>query len=71
MLHINSGEYFGLNDIGTVMWKTVVNDDGTVGDAFKRIRENYPGVEPTTLRSDLTKLVEELLEEGLLKIVEA
>ena len=67
LLDIASGEYYGLNETGSIMWHTLV-DGGRVRDAYDTLRTRYPDVEPRTLEVDFTTLIGELLELGLLEV---
>jgi len=66
LLNLRTETYFGLNEVGTRMWAAVTTA-GRIEDAFKELSEEYD-VESERLRGDLTAIVDELLEAGLLEI---
>lgn len=64
VLDLRSGVYFTLNDSGTRLWELILEhrDLDRVRDQFLREFD----VTPATLETDLSTLVRELLERGLL-----
>jgi hypothetical protein len=68
LLNLDTGIYFGLDTVGTDIWRAIV-DAGTLEDALARVQAEYD-VEPATLRSDFLRLVDELLAKGLLQRAE-
>ena len=64
LLNLDSGVYYGLDEVGTRMW-TVLTESESIGVAYETLLAEY-AVEPDELRADLTRLVGELLEQGLL-----
>ena len=56
--------YFGLDDVGTGMWKALTSNV-TVEEAYQVLLDQY-AVEPDRLRSDLEELVQQLLTSDLL-----
>ena len=65
LLNMHTQQYFGLNDVGSDMWRLLV-EHGDVETVADRLCAEYD-VEPATLRSDLAGLVRRLVEAGLLK----
>src|SRR5262249_5718697 len=65
-LHIDRGQYLGLDDVGTRMWETLVAQD-SIQAAYGALLTEYD-VEPETLRADLAELVEKLVEHGLVAV---
>ena len=65
LLNLVTERYFGLDEVGTRMWKALTSGD-SVGSALEKLREVYE-VAPT-LERDLLGLAEELLQHGLLEI---
>ncbi len=65
LLNMSSQQYYGLNDVGASMWKSLmeVRNVATAGDLLSK---EY-AVEPAVLRADLETLVRDLLKAGLLK----
>jgi hypothetical protein len=68
LLNLNTGTYFGLNEVGTRMWYSL-EQAGSVQEAFDTLISEYD-VEPETLRKDLQKLIEDLVGHGLLVYAE-
>jgi len=63
-INLETEQYYGLNAVGTRMWSRLVESD-SVSAAYEALREEYD-VDPTTLRSDLEALLENLFAQGLL-----
>lgn len=66
LLNLDSGSYFGLDDVGTDMWKALTTSD-SLQDAYNGLLEQYD-VEPERLREDLHDLIRQLAEHGLLTL---
>lgn len=69
ILNVDSETYFGLDDVGTRMWIELI-DTETVQEAFDTLRTQYDTA-PDRLCLDLIKLVEKLIENGLMEIADA
>ena len=65
LLNMENQQYFGLNDVGARMWKSLM-EAGTIAAAGDLLGETY-GIEQTIIRADLEGLVRDLLNAGLLK----
>lgn len=63
-LDLRTEEYFGLDEVGTRMYETVVSA-GTADGAFDQLVREYD-VNAETLRSDLSSFLSRLVERGLL-----
>ena len=68
LLNLESGVYFGLDKVGTDVWRAICAA-GTLGDALDLVQAEYD-VEPAILRTDFLRLVDELLAKGLLQRAE-
>ena len=66
ILNLLSEEYFGLDDVGTTMWEALVSHQ-PVESAYQSLLMEYD-VEPELLRKDLSTLLNELTERGLLEV---
>jgi len=66
ILNLNSERYFGLDDVGTRML-SVLSEANSIDAAYARLLAEYD-VDPQLLRTDLTSLIENLLQQGLVKI---
>jgi hypothetical protein len=63
-LNLTTEEYFGLDEVGMDMYQTLV-DAGSAEAAYERLLQEY-AVEPPTLRSDLRRFIEGLVDRGLI-----
>jgi len=66
LLDLDSESYFGLDEIGTRIWK-LLNDETSAGEMVDALLEEYE-VERETLEVDVAELLENLLEAGLIKV---
>jgi hypothetical protein len=63
MLNLDTGIYFGLDPIGTVVWKHL-QDARPLRDACARITAQYD-VSPDVAAEDVIRLVEQFISRGL------
>lgn len=68
LLNLDSETYFGLDEVGTRMWQ-VLTQGQTIQHAYEQLLQEYD-VDPETLRVDLTRLIGELVVQGLLELHE-
>jgi Coenzyme PQQ synthesis protein D (PqqD) len=66
LLNLSSGRYFGLNKVGTRIWKACTTS-ASLQEASDALVSEYD-VDPERLRHDLQELVEKLVEHGLLEV---
>jgi len=66
LLNIETETYFGLDDVGTRMWGRLVESE-TIQQAYDALLEEYD-VAPETLQTDLSNLLQRLVEKGLIQI---
>jgi hypothetical protein len=66
-LNLKTGIYFGLDDVGTRMWK-VLTESGSIDVAHQALLAEYDIDEPQ-LSQDLNDLVQRLVENGLVEVV--
>jgi len=64
LLNLNTEKYFGLDSVGTRMWQLVTSAP-TIDGAYYQLIEEFD-VDPQTLRSDLSGLLDHLVENGLI-----
>ena len=64
LLHVPTGEYFGLNPSGVVVWKAV--RDGL--DPVEELAGHWPGVADAALRDDAARLLATLRRAGLIEV---
>ena len=65
LLNLDSGIYFGLNEVGTRIW-TVLGQDGALQSVFDAMKQQYDVV-PERLEKDLLELVEQMHSKGLVQ----
>lgn len=68
ILHLEDGVYFGLNEVGSRIW-SLVAEPVRVDDVCGVIEHEYD-VEPETCRRDVLRLLQELADHDLLRVVE-
>jgi hypothetical protein len=66
ILNVNSQRYYGLDKVGT-RFLTLLSNSETIEQAFKTLLAEYD-VEAVQLRVDLTDLLAELRDQGLVVI---
>ena len=66
ILNLDSERYFGLDNVGTRML-SVLNNSDSIEAAYAVLTREYD-VDAQVLRQDLTSLIENLLEQGLVAI---
>jgi len=66
ILNLDSERYFGLDDVGTRMMSVLTSAD-SIQAAYETLLEEYD-VEGEVLRQDLTSIIEQLVEQGLVEI---
>ena len=69
LLNLESGKYYGLDEVGTRMW-TLLTQHGQVVPAYRALLDEYDVTEEQ-LQQDLLSLVNELVSHGLLQVDEA
>lgn len=66
LLHLTAEHYYGLDEVGSRVWQLL--DQGCSGASIvAALLEEYE-VDETTLRADVTRLLEELLALGLIQV---
>ena len=65
LLDLASGSYFGLNEVGTVVWEEL-RTHGEVAKAVDKVLEEFE-VDRETAERDVSELVTELLDKKLLQ----
>ena len=68
LLNLDTESYLGLNEVGTRMW-SVLTTCPTIQAAYDELQTEYD-VAPDVLRQDLENLLDQMLEHGLVQIVE-
>ena len=66
ILNLESGTYFGLDQVGTRIW-SLLQEDESLRRTFEAIQQEYD-VAPETLERDILRLVGELCAKGLVSL---
>jgi len=66
ILNTESGEYFGLDEMGALMWQHFSQDD-SIQETFDRISDIYE-VESAQLQNDIFTFIQKLENVGLIQI---
>jgi hypothetical protein len=66
LLDLNSEQYFGLDDVGTRMWKALTSGE-SIQAGYEALLSDYD-VDAEQLRRDVEGLVEQLVGHGLLEL---
>ena len=69
LLNVETGMYFGLDPVGTQIWKGLADGDDETA-LVARLVEQYQ-VSPEGLRSDVRAFIDELADEGLIRIAKS
>lgn len=69
LLNLESERYFGLDATGSRMWELVTTSP-SIDAAFQKLEQEFD-VQPELLREHLSKLLSELVDNGLLAVVPA
>jgi hypothetical protein len=68
ILNLESGVYFGLNEVGARIW-ALIQQYGSLRKVLETIQEEYE-VAPQVLESDLLQLVGQLHARGLVNLTQ-
>ena len=66
ILNLKAGVYYGLNEVGTRIWK-LIQEPQRVGDLRDAILEEYE-VEPDRCEADIMALLQAFLDNGLIEV---
>jgi hypothetical protein len=66
-LNVQTERYFGLDQMGTRMWRLVAAS-ASIDSAYQHLLEEYD-VAPEVLRENLAELLNRLVENGRLQVV--
>jgi len=69
LLDMNSENYFGLDAVGSSIWQAIEAEDGVLERVLPILLDEYE-VEEDVLKRDLLAFVEQLVESGLVQVVE-
>ena len=65
LLNLDTGIYFGLDAVGTAIWRAI-QEDGHLVHAAAAVERDYD-VDPAVARADLLRLIGEIVSKGLLQ----
>lgn len=65
LMHRETGFYFGLDEVGALLWRRL-QSPASLEELVQRVLDEYE-VDPVQCRGDLTRLLDELLEHGLIE----
>jgi hypothetical protein len=66
ILNLKAGVYYGLNEVGTRIWK-LIQEPRRVSDLRDALLEEYE-VEPARCEADIMTLLQALLDNGLIEV---
>lgn len=66
LLNLESERYFGLDDVGTRLWQLLL-EHRRLDRVCEAMQQEYD-VDERTLRADVLRLVEELIEAGIVTV---
>ncbi|MFB2935999.1 PqqD family protein [Aerosakkonemataceae cyanobacterium BLCC-F154] len=66
ILNLKSERYFGLDRVGTRIWE-VLSSSETIAAAYQTLLSEY-NVVPEKLETDLSNLLEQLVQHGLINV---
>ncbi len=67
LLDMNSENYFGLDEVGTSIWRAIEQENGDLAEVFGVLLDMYD-VDEETLKKDLMIFVERLQDSGLVNL---
>ena len=66
LLHLGSGQYFGLDEVGSLIWRLLV-EKCSLDEIQQRIVAEYD-VSAQEVKKDVLRIVEELTQNGLVEV---
>lgn len=66
LLHLDSGAYHGLNQVGTLIWN-LIGEGTSLADLVEAVRSGLTDV-PADLQSDVETFIADLVERDLLTL---
>jgi len=67
LLDMDAKNYFGLDEVGTIIWQAIETHNGNLQKVFEVLVETYD-VEEDILKNDLIRFIERLIESGLVEV---
>jgi hypothetical protein len=69
LLHVDTGVYYGLDEVGTRIW-SLLSDGHDTPSVLSTLAEEYD-VDPTELHRDVSTFLDRMLELGLIQTVDS
>lgn len=69
MMHIESGTYYGLNDVGSFIWKQLTKPR-TIQDVCEAIQSEFE-VDANRCAEDAMTFLQSMVEDGLVDVIDA
>jgi len=69
LLDVQSGEYYGLNAMGTQIFE-MAEKEPTIGEVVDTMQNANPTVNPEQIASDVSRFIEDMQSFGLLHVTE-
>lgn len=67
LLHMETGQYHGVNPVGLAIWELIDDDGSTVRDLVERLRDRVDEP-PPSLESDVVEFLEGVGERNLVVV---
>ncbi|MCF2502941.1 PqqD family protein [Dyadobacter sp. CY107] len=68
ILNHNKGAYYGLNDVGVLVWDNLEKGPQTIESLCNAVTSEYE-VDPETCKSDIDTLLKDLISEKLVEVI--
>ena len=68
ILNHNKGAYYGLDEVGVLIWDALENEPQTVESLCSLVQDEY-AVDEETCKSDIETLLKDLISERLVEII--
>jgi hypothetical protein len=65
LLHTTDEIYFGLNEVGLLIWELLPPASHTVDEVVGKLAARFPEVDAAEIRTDVEELLQGLAENGL------
>jgi hypothetical protein len=65
LLHVDDEVYYGLNAVGARVWELLPPESASLDEICTAIAAEYPDAPLDDVRADVTELLNDLLEHGL------
>lgn len=69
ILNHNKGEYYGLDEVGAVVWNSLETEPQTLDSLCEAVLADYD-IDKQTCLSDIESLLQELISEKLVEVTQ-